>query len=232
MKNEDQWCFAWVIPDPKWEPGLTRAAMLRAAMWDPGSLITVSFLDGDPLVQKRVEQAALVWTAPMMANLELKFLKTKTKGDIRISFRYEGSWSLIGTSCKLVEKRRQPTMNFGWLTDETSDDELHRVVYHEFGHALGLVHEHQNPVNGIQWNRQQVIQDLSGPPNNWTLEEIEFNMFHPFEVQETNATSLDKDSIMMYPIPARWTLDGFSTGLNTDLSPLDRQFVRVQYPTG
>jgi serralysin len=230
MKNESQWCFAWVNPDPNEQPGLTRATMLRAAMWKPGSTITVSFLDGDPAVQNRVKQAALTWTAPMMANLTLLFLKSKTKGNIRISFKYAGSWSVIGKSCKTILNHRKPTMNFGWLTPDTPDDELRRVVCHEFGHALGLVHEHQNPVNPIKWNRQQVITDLSGPPNNWTLDVIEFNMFHPIEIHETNATALDKNSIMMYPIPTRWTMDGFSAGLNTDLSPLDRLFIRTQYP--
>jgi len=230
MKNENQWCFAWIYPDPNWQPGLSRAAMLRAAMWIPGNTITVSFLDGDKSLQKRVEQAAATWTAPLMANLNFVFLKSKTKGDVRISFRYSGSWSVIGTSCKTIKNRRKPTMNFGWLTPQSTDDELRRVVCHEFGHALGLIHEHQNPVNGIKWNRPQVIQDLSGPPNNWSVDQIEFNMFHPFSVQETNATPLDKDSIMMYPIPASWTLDGFSAGLNTDLSPIDRQFIRTQYP--
>ncbi len=230
MENKNQWCFAWINPDPGQEPGLSRAAMLRAAMWIPGSTITVSFLDGNPAVQKRVIQAAKTWTAPMMANLNFYFLKSKTKGDIRISFKYQGSWSLIGTSCKTIKNRRQPTMNFGWLTPDSTDEEVHRVVCHEFGHALGLIHEHQNPVNGIRWNRQQVIQELSGPPNNWDLETIEFNMFHPYDVHETNATPLDKDSIMMYPIPATWTVDGFSAGLNTDLSPLDCQFIRSQYP--
>jgi serralysin len=230
MTNQSQWCFSWIEPDPNWTPGLSRQAMLRETMWIPGSTITVSFLDGDKAVQKRVRQAALAWTAPLMANLTLVFLKTKTRGDIRISFRYSGSWSVLGTSCKQVTNRRQPTMNFGWLDRETPDDELRQVVLHEFGHALGLIHEHQNPVNGIQWNREQVIEDLSGPPNNWPLDVIEFNMFHPFDVHETNAIALDKDSIMMYPIPAGWTLDGFASGFNTDLSPMDRQFIRAQYP--
>jgi serralysin len=34
---------------------------------------------------------------------------------------------------------------------------------------------------------------------------------------------------MIYPIPASWTLDGFSADLNDDLSEEDRQFIRQAY---
>lgn len=33
-------------------------------------------------------------------------------------------------------------MHFGWLRDDTDDVEWRRVVVHEFGHALGAIHEH------------------------------------------------------------------------------------------
>ena len=67
-------------------------------------------------------------------------------------------------------------MNYGWLTPTSDDDELRRVVLHEFGHALGLIHEHQNPEGGIQWNEPAVKADLSGPPNNWDDETIRHNV--------------------------------------------------------
>ncbi len=51
------------------------------------------------------------------------------------------------------------------------------MVLHEFGHTLGLIHEHQNPNRPINWNRAAVIADLSGPPNNWDEETIENNIF-------------------------------------------------------
>jgi hypothetical protein len=199
-------------------------------MWNAGDEITISFLDGDSDVQQKVKNAALAWIAPKLARLSFAFREDTNDTLIRISFRYDGSWSVIGTTCKQITDKTQPTMNFGWLTSESTEEEIRQVVLHEFGHALGLIHEHQNPAGGIQWNRDAVIRDLSGPPNNWTLDVIEHNMFEPYSAEETNFTKVDPQSIMMYPIPENWTLNGFSVGLNSDLSPMDRGFVHQQYP--
>jgi serralysin len=103
-------------------------------------------------------------------------------------------------------------------------------VTHEFGHALGLIHEHQNPDKPISWNREAVIADLSGPPNSWDQQTIENNIFKRYEKTEVATTPTDPDSIMMYPIPATWTVDGFSVGLNTNLSEFDRKFIAGAYP--
>ncbi|HEX7998116.1 MAG TPA: hypothetical protein VF528_06970 [Pyrinomonadaceae bacterium] len=228
MENQDKWCFAWIPTDNEVE-GANRAALLKAAKWSPGSIITVSFLDGEESVQEKVRTVAQRWTGPGMANLRLSF-QEDNDSLIRISFRYSGSWSVLGTACRNITDTSQPTMNYGWLTPDSTEDEVNRVVLHEFGHALGLIHEHQNPAGGIKWNRDAVIRDLSGPPNNWDLETIEHNMFRAVEKQESNYTSLDPQSIMMYSLPSRWTLDGFSVGLNNGLSAKDKEFIRQQYP--
>jgi len=49
-------------------------------------------------------------------------------------------------------------------------------------------------------------------------------------IDQTNYDVFDPESIMLYPIPAHWTKNGFSSGLNTDLSPKDRKFIRQEYP--
>ncbi|MDQ3749883.1 MAG: M12 family metallopeptidase [Acidobacteriota bacterium] len=225
MANENQWCFAWMHQKPRDEA--TKAALVKAAKWKSGDIITVSFLDGVPSIQEKIKQVARTWVKPGMANLKLDF-RNDNNTDIRISFRHRGSWSTIGTECRFVDKP-DATMNYGWLDENSTDDELRRVVLHEFGHALGLVHEHQNPAGGIQWNRAAVIAELSGSPNNWSLEDIEHNMFEPQAASQTNFTDLDVDSIMMYPIPANWTTNGFSIGLNDDFSAADKNFIRQQY---
>lgn len=207
--------------------GNTKAALLNEAKWNV-SRLTVGFLEGDSQLRQRVIEAAGEWTGPDMANLE--FLADGSEADIRVAFQQgNGSWSFLGTHAQQIPAG-EPTMNYGWLTPDSSDDDVRRVVLHEFGHAIGLIHEHQNPEKPIQWNRAAVIADLSGPPNNWDEQTIEHNIFKKYSTQDVTGTETDKDSIMMYPIPQSWTLDGFSAGLNSDLSDTDREFIRSAYP--
>lgn len=232
---ENQHRFCMCIPSPNLtseEQALfasQRAAVLRSTMWQPGQIITVRFLEGDISLQQRVQAVAEEWIGSRMANLVLDF-RNAGPTDIRIAFQQgNGSWSYLGTVCRQIPEPK-PTMNYGWLTPASPDDELRRVVLHEFGHALGLIHEHQNPKGGIRWNRGAVIRDLSGPPNNWDEATIENNMFKAYSQAEVLGSPVDRLSIMMYPIPASWTLDGFSAGLNGALTDQDRDIIRQAYP--
>lgn len=229
MSNAEHWCFAWLATADS-STGATRGMAIRGARWLPGEVVSVAFLDDDWGLAPRVRAAAERWTGEGMANLVLDFRTDPREALIRISFRYRGSWSVIGTTCRELMDPRQPTMNYGWLRPGSTDEEVERVVLHEFGHALGLGHEHQNPTAVIPWNREQVINDLSGFPHYWSLEQIERNLFRPYTMAEVVASELDPGSIMMYPIPARWTTNGFSVGLNRGLSDEDRRFIRDQYP--
>lgn len=231
MVNQDQWCFSWLADNPN-ATGKDKAAFLKASMWTPGEIIKIAFLDGDPAVQARVRREAVKWTRNEggPANLTFSFIPDPNNADIRISFKFAGSWSVLGKTCRQVTPKTSPTMNYGWLTTASTDAEVERVVLHEFGHALGLVHEHLSPNVSVPWDKPRVYADLGGPPNNWDAAKVDTNMFNAFAANEMNASSFDKDSIMLYPIPVTWTTNGFSSGLNTKMSAQDIAFVRKCYP--
>lgn len=230
--NEKHYCICMTPDDvPEADKRLLagqKAALLNAARWPTGSIITAGFLESDPKLQERVKTVAIEWTRAGMANLTLDF-RMHGDTDIRIAFQQgNGSWSYLGTMSRQIPQGR-PTMNYGWLAPGSPADELRRVVLHEFGHALGLIHEHQNPKGGIKWNRDAVRRDLSGPPNFWDDDKIENNIFRHYRPEDVIATAVDPLSIMMYPIPKSWTLDGFSAGLNNELSAQDKRLIRDVY---
>ena len=105
-------------------------------------------------------------------------------------------------------------MNYGWLTPSSSEEEYRRVVTHEFGHALGLIHEHQNPAAGINWNKPAVYSYYEGPPNNWTPVAGRRQLFQTYDKDQTQYTQTDPQSIMMYPIDPGLTTDGLVVGSN------------------
>jgi hypothetical protein len=227
--TEDNPRYYCMLIMPEQVEGKTKAALLNEFKWQPGTEVSVRFMEGDPDLQRRVAAVAQEWTGNKMANLGLKFADSGD-ADVRVAFRQGyGSWSYLGTLCHQIPTG-EPTMNYGWLTPDSDDDELRRVVLHEFGHALGLIHEHQSPNRPISWNRAAVIADLSGPPNNWDEATIENNIFKRYDPDALVSTPVDPQSIMMYPIPAAWTTDGFSVGMNGELSETDKEFIRGTYP--
>src|SRR5271157_3430033 len=142
---------------------IVELALQNVYKWKNGQVITVRFLS-DPLgIADEVLGYASEWT--QYANIQFHASK-RLGSDIRIAFDSPGSWSEIGTDCRSVANYGA-TMNFGDFTANSSTAAIRRTVLHEFGHALGCIHEHQSPSTGILWDTVAVDNYYGSPPLGW-----------------------------------------------------------------
>jgi len=206
-------------------PKPARAAFQKRGLWPNGSTLRIRFVNGTAAQQRFVQQTSAEWTK--YANLTFQFVRGG-KTDLRIAFdKGQGSWSYVGTD-NLEIPQHTATMNLGWLDRAQPTDA--GTVLHEFGHAIGLVHEHMRP-GAFEWNRDAVIADLSGPPNYWDVETIEENVLSAYEAHELVSTeAIDQHSIMMYSYPSEWLIGSDGTPNNETLSDLDKQHAQMVYP--
>lgn len=202
-----------------------RGALLTETKWAPGSTIKVSLNGSTLAIRNKVIQYAKEWEK--YANIKFNFVTNDRTASIRVSFIEDGrSWSYLGTDVKYIP-RDSATMQYGWFTSETDDSEFSRTVLHEFGHALGLIHEHQHPLNKIPWDKPAVYAYYAGY---WTQAEVDSYLFAKENISQTNYSAYDPSSIMHYSVPEELTIGDYEVGWNTVLSPTDKSFIRTVYP--
>lgn len=228
MTDYPKMCFDKILPRDLNRPHRAlamgdpaRAIIVIRKMWPNGSTLGVRFMGGTQEQQTLAQEQAGWWSDH--ANLKFEF-NDAADAQIRISFDpSDGAWSYVGTDCLSIPKN-QATMNLGFQDGGTSA--------HEFGHAIGLGHEHQNPQGGIEWNEDVVIRDLAGPPNFWTPEQTRHNVIRKYSTDQIRGTEFDPDSIMLYAFPGSWTKSGQGTHANEVVSQLDKAFIasELAYP--
>jgi hypothetical protein len=216
--------------EAKPESNVTGRVSYKGTYWTPGQTISIKFLNGDAFLQNKVKQFASQWLT--YANLKFAWVSSEEYADIKIGFKWNGdtgSWSNVGIGTTAIAQNA-PSMNFGWFDATTTDTEFSRVVIHEFGHSLGLGHEHQNPAVTIQWNKP-VVYDYYARTSGWSATKVDDNVLNPFSPDKVDYTEFDPQSIMLYSFPANFTLDNQSSPWNTTLSNEDKASIAKLYPS-
>ena len=230
-----------ITPIPS-DDGRIRAAFYSEKIWKKNSEITISFI-GDPSrislstssdetedpLQTQVEnmnykdaiKKIVMERLQPLVNLKFTFLDDNVKTAlVRIDFDpNRGSWSLLGTDC--IQSKDGATMNFAWFDVGT--------VLHEFGHVLGMIHEHQNPRGEkIKWDVDKVYK-WAETTQGWDKKETDTNIIDAYDIDHINGSDFDPLSIMLYFFPASLTTNGKGTKQNLRFSGIDVIWINKTY---
>ena len=219
------------LSNPEVKPSKPNAVRSGASpipnLWAVGTVIQISFLDGSNEQQEFVRSIAAEWLEH--ANLSFDFRDTPSA--VRVSFSGPGNWTLMGTNALRELDSAKPTMNLGSVRAIGGLKRRERLtVLHEFGHLLGLIHEHQNPNANLDWAVEHVYAEYTGPPNYWTREQIDRVLIQPASNDYANYREFDQNSVMSFAIPSRLFNDGVGIRPDSELSNSDKELISRLYP--
>lgn len=204
-------------------------------LWPRGYVLKVCFFGGNAKVNDLIARVASEWQEHAAISLDFgpdgkrRSCVDREAGYsmIRVGFGERGFWSAVGSDSVGRLNQYQPSMNLQGMdmtympgiggsspSDSSANlDQLSRydrsVVLHEFGHALGLLHEHQS--NALQcqkefkWEGDGNVYDYLWRTNGWNREKVDRNLgpVGPAGLVDQDAVvdRPDPESIMMYSLP-------------------------------
>jgi Astacin (Peptidase family M12A) len=215
--------------------------------------ITVCFWNGSKATQDLVMKLANEWTQygaitfSAKTNGSYNVCQGASSANIRVSLddgdtrdlyvnqedNRKGNWSYLGNvdlstylvTLNLPDVVRLRTRDPGWT---------HHAIRHEFGHALGLEHEHQRAECAGWFNFDEIAKDTG-----WTVDyaKTQIGTFPDSDLAGLGTVGgYDKNSIMQYNFAKNWLLT--KPGETNpcirpdieDLSDKDKAGIRALYP--
>lgn len=243
-----------------------RSQFLKNKSWPNNFVLKVAFLDEQsPSIYTWADTSfedRKNWVQHIVAlnfnmfGITFDFTNSLAESHIRISFDSNlGAWSYIGTDATYIN-HLSATMNLGWLDSQAEEgrNDTGAVILHEFGHALGMYHEHQSFKSHYTWNVDVIYDfflnllaedfDAENPSPTESQRRarlsnlIENNITDVVDVyhtEEPESTEFDWYSIMHYrgdpdPDGPKWTTPPFPLSSHDRLTEKDIQGLLNMYP--
>jgi hypothetical protein len=212
------------------------------------SKLRVCFFGGSTDVRRAVAEVASEWQSASTGisfdwggeNFRSCGQDETTFSHIRVGFEQPGSFSMVGSASVHYSKLNEPSLNLEGV-DKMTPDQIKSgrqagTIRHEFGHALGLQHEHQSPRSVCEkdFNWEKIYADAAQGKEPWDKEMVDTN-FRVIADPDAIATKYDPKSVMKYSFPAEWFVNGdrskcFSGPPNDNISKFDRAILAYMYP--
>lgn len=201
-------------------------AALTSYMWEQNKKLQVYFMEGSEELINKTLEFANIWNE----HCNVSFVRTKNrdKSHLRVAYKNTGCWSYIGNVALQINKS-EPTINLEISNLPSNEPEFKRIVLHEFGHALGLIHEHQSPPAEMKWKKSYVYRYFYFRYG-WNKQLVDTNLFDEYENYNKLYSTLDKKSVMAYYLPKEFTENEMEFPLNYNLSKMDIDYIGKLYP--
>lgn len=220
----------------------------KLKVWPRGTTLEVAFIGGDTTLHRDIAAIAAEWNGHADIRLDFGFdaqtaaYRQAAAADtsaVRVGFhstRQPTLWARTGLDAH-GSAPGEPTINFqGFDQRRPMGDRFRYQVLHEFGHVLGLEHEHSNP-NGICDEEIDFLMArrlLTVPPNSWSPTMVTSNLARlPNSTNDYDASRYDPLSVMNYALDASIYKRGAASEcfvpLRTQLSVRDKQGIKRAY---
>jgi len=218
-------------------------------LWEPNSTLKVGFDFSDYCVPSNLRSEfinqilAIAGEWSLHGSIQLTYEKNKSNCDIVIGFKsHKGTYSYLGTDSLILISKGKNSMNIDptwvsslWDLDKESTN-FYRIytqhaIKHEFGHALGFIHEHQRADRPFHWDKEWMRAnfDQLGLP---TWASVRSNYIIKEDMVNLTYGNYDFKSIMNYDWVADATIEKIASNLEDilNISNKDKNQMEVLYP--
>ena len=182
-----------------------RAVGQKSVFYKGGSTVKIQITGS----QQFVTGVKNVLTNFAQPRVNLKFQFVDSGGDITIDNNYSGGGVTRCLGCQ------KPSISISSASQG--------LVLHEFGHALGMQHEMKNPNIKLTWIESVLVQMYGG------ADFVKSQITSTVNPSTVNALAFDKNSVMIYNLPANTNKEGVDMRPSNDYTDLDKQWLLMTY---